>query len=388
MFLSVLAAASYAAPEPQSIDLGGGKLIPQLSVSTKHDDNIFSQATGEESDTITNLKPSVQWLQERDSTSLAITYTGDYGLYWDSNDDDYEDHTLSFDASFAASEYVRAEVGASYGWLHDNRGEGSSEGTNALSRGEPDEYEISSISADIDFGRESAMFGFRLMASQDDIQYQNNRNETVFRDRDESSIAGRLYGKLSGGKTKLFVQVSEKDITYDEDPLLGGKLDNDESGYSVGVEWEATAKTSGSIRIGEVDKEFDSAARGGDSLNIWEASVTWSPRTYSHLILSSAKTPRESNGTGSYIEARDTSVTWLHSWSDLVSTTATIADGTDSYYGDAREDDRTTYSISASYDWKRWITVGASYSFQDRDSNDSTFDYDKSVFSVNVDMSL
>jgi len=88
-----MSASAMAAPEPQATELGGGKLIPQLSVGLKHDDNIFSQASSEQSDTILTLKPSVQWLQEKDTTSVALSYTGDYGVYQDSDDDDYDDHT-------------------------------------------------------------------------------------------------------------------------------------------------------------------------------------------------------------------------------------------------------------------------------------------------------
>ncbi|MFT7307082.1 MAG: hypothetical protein ACI9P7_002353, partial [Candidatus Azotimanducaceae bacterium] len=105
--LLFIGSVAFAAPDPQSIEVGGGKLIPTLSIVNKHDDNIFSQATSEESDTITQLKPSVQWLQEKDTTQLAVTYSGDYGLYWDSNDDDYDDHNLSFDAGFSPSDIAR-----------------------------------------------------------------------------------------------------------------------------------------------------------------------------------------------------------------------------------------------------------------------------------------
>ena len=386
--IGVLAAGAQAAPDPQAIDVGGGKLIPLLTVVTKHDDNIFSQPNGEESDTITTLKPSVQWLQQKDTTALALTYTGDYGKYWDSSDDNYDDHTISFDAVMAASDMVRLDAGASYGWQHDNRGEGSSEGINALSRGEPDEYEISNINVAVDLGRDSAMFGVRLTGSRDDIEYQNNRNETIFRDRDETSLAARFYGKLSGGKTKLFAQVSQKDISYDSNPLLGGKLDSEEQGYSVGMEWEITGRTSGEVRVGRVDKEFDSAARRDGSINIVEAQVTWAPRTYSQFILGVSRAPRETNGTGNFIEAQDVSLTWLHGWSDQLSSMVTISDGTDDYSGNPRSDDRQYYSVSLDYDWRRWMTVGASYTYQERDSNNALFEYDKSVFAVKVDLSL
>lgn len=381
-------AGVQAAPEPQAIELGGGKLIPTLKVALKHDDNIFSQFTREVSDTILQVAPEVQWLQEKGTTSLAITYTGDYGVYKDSDDDDYDDHTLSFDAALSPTDIFRFDFGASYGWLHDNRGEGSSEGINALTRGEPDEYEIGNVNLELDFGRESSLFGFRLSGSQDDIEYQNNRNETIFRDRDETYFAARLYGKISGGKTKFFVEASEKDFSYDENPILGGTLDSDESGWAVGVEWEATAKTSGSILVGEVEKEFDSAVRGEEDIDIWEVEIIWSPRTYSHVLLNASNTPQETNGTGSFIESQDTSLAWIHDWSDRVHSIVSFSDGTDEYANSLREDDRQTVSVGLSYDWRRWLTVSGSYAYQERDSNADIFDFEKNVVTISLDMSL
>ena len=142
------------------------------------------------------------------------------------------------------------------------------------------------------------------------------------------------------------------------------------------------------IRIGEVEKDFDSAARGKDDINIWEAELTWSPRTYSHFILNASKAPRETNGTGDFIEAQDTSLTWMHAWSDVLNSTITVAFGEDEYANNNRQDDREIISLGLSYDWKRWITVGASYRMQERDSNQGQFDYDKNVFMINLDMSL
>lgn len=387
-----ISCAATAASDPQSIDMGGGKLIPTLSVTFEHDDNIFSQPNNEVSDTKTVVRPEVQWIQESEKRSLAVTYTGDYGLFWDSDDDDYDDHTVSLDAMLSPTDLFRAKVGASYGWLHDGRGEGGSEGINALARSEPDEYEISTIGVNLDFGRESAMFGAELDLSEDRIQYSNNRNETIFRDRDDSYWAGRLYTRLSGGKTKIFVQVSENDITYDNDPLIGGVLDSTEQGVSVGVEWEATARTSGSIRIGEIDKEFDSVGRQGSDTSVsnWEATVVWAPRTYSTFSLTASRAPNETNGTGDFIDARSITLGWNHSWTDRISTAVAVTDGADTFIGDAsgRDDDRQVLSLGLNYNWRRWISVGANYTYTERESDINLFDMQKNVFAVTVDMSL
>lgn len=159
-------------------------------------------------------------------------------------------------------------------------------------------------------------------------------------------------------------------------------------GHSVGVEWEATAKTSGLIRIGELDKEFDSSARTDDDLNIWEVGLTWSPRTYSHFILNASKEPQESNGTGSFIESQNTTLTWMHSWSEQMTSMVTIGDGEDEYSQSLREDDRQSIAVSVSYDLRRWATLSANYSYTERESNNPLFDFEKNVVTVSVDMSL
>lgn len=379
----------FAAPaEPQSVEVGGGKLIPLLTVSTEYNDNLFSQAFSEESDLILKLKPSVQWLQEKNANSIALTYTGDWAVYRDNHNDDYDDHTFSLDAHWEPTDIFRGDIGASYGFLHDNRGEGPSEGLTALLREKPDEYELGNINATFDFGRDSAMFGARIITYINDIEYQNNRIETQFRDRDETYIAGRLYGRLSGGKTKFFLEVSDEDFEYDTTPILGGPLDSTEQGWAVGAEWEATAKTTGAIKIGEIDKEFDFAPKGEDSVTVWDVDITWSPKTYSTVFLSASNTPNESNGTGNFIEQRDYSVTWMHGWTELLTSTATIAIGDDEFANSSREDDRENYSIGLSYSLDRWITVGASVGYTSRDSNLNRFDFKRNVIAVNLDMSL
>ena len=65
-----------------------------------------------------------------------------------------------------------------------------------------------------------------------------------------------------------------------------------------------------------------------------------------------------------------------------------IGIGDDEYPGSPRQDDRTSYNLGLVYDWKRWVSVGASYRYTDRDSNQNILDMEKNVFLVNFDMTL
>jgi hypothetical protein len=401
--LMAASAAGFAATDPQAIDVGVGVVIPTLGITEKYDDNIFSQADTTividptsgtsivikpESSMISQLKPVIQWLMDNNEDTIALTYSGDYGFYHSSSDDNYDDHTFSIDAHFQPVDIYSINFGASTAKLHDNRGEGASEGIFAATRNEPDTYDLDNANFLLDFGREKARFGGSVEASHTKLNYTNNRNNTKFRDRRETYVAGRLYGRLSGGKTKYFVEVSNVDFSYTTDPLIGPNLDNDQNVVFVGISWEATGKTSGSIKIGQLDKKFDSSLIKDGDTTVWDVDVTWAPRSYSQVLFSVSKDALESNGTGTFIEAENITVNWIHSWSDRLNSTIGFGLGDDEYPGSTRQDDRTNYNLGLDYDWKRWISVGAHYLYTDRDSNRNTFDFEKNVFLVNFDMTL
>lgn len=376
-----------AAVDPQSVDMGAFQFIPMLEVTQKRDDNIFNQPNQVESSWITQLEPTLQWLAQDRNNTYAFTYLGDYGRYWDSSDDNYDDHTVSADFHLDMNDMHTIDLAGSFGKLHDARGEGSSEGIIALSRPEPDEYDASGVNGTWAIGRPSARFGVELDAHYTDVEYTNNRFNTAFRDRDDTGFAGRFYGQVAP-KTRLFAEYAQVDISYDNLPLTGSTLDSKEDRISVGVEWEATARTTGSVKIGRLDKDFDAASRGDQDFTSWEAEIIWSPRTYSHFFLATSSQPRETNGTGNFIESTDWSVAWIHDWSSYLHSVASIGIGEDDYDNNPRSDDRQHYSFSVNYDLERWINVGAGYSYTDRDSNQNLFDYDKSIFSLNAVFSL
>ncbi len=379
-----------AAPSPQAVAVGGAQLIPTLVLTQKFDDNIFSQddKTIKAKDSgITQFQPTLQYLAEKDDNHIALTYTGDYGIYNSSSDDNYDDHNILFDALMRPSDLYSVNFGASYGAFHDNRGEGSSEGINVSSRGKPDEYNLENERLLIDVGRETARLGLEIEALRTIINYTNNRTDTRFRDRREHQIIGRLYGRVSD-RTRYFVEASNEVFGYETAPLVGSSIDSNQVVVAVGASWEATGKTTGSIKVGRLDKKFDAADRANNDLTIWDADITWSPMSYSTVRISASKDAQETNGTGSFIEAQNFNVSWQHGWSDRMRMTLTAGIGDDEYPGNPRKDDRTSYSIGFDYDWQRWITIGASYSYTERDSNVDTFDFERNVFAFKLDMSL
>jgi hypothetical protein len=400
----MMALPALAATEPQAVDLGPVKFVPTLGISQTYDDNIFSQPEGVTETWISRVAPEMQFLAQQDANVVAVTYAGDYGFYSSGSDDNYDDHTLSLDGTLEANARNRFNLAGSFARLHDARGTGGSEGVIANSRAEPDEYEATDYTLVYGFGSEDAILGIALTAGATDIEYQNNRSETQFRDREDTNYGIKVSGQLAP-KTRTFVEYTQRDIGYafvpqlrdsQRDaievipgvPLLGTSLDSQEQNISVGAEWEATGKTTGTIKMGRLNKDFDEVTRDDASFINWTAAVMWMPRTYSTLNFTASKAPQETNGTGTFIESMSYGVDWTHDWSSYLHSNVYVGLGNDTFQNDTREDDRETFGASINYDIDSWINVAMGYSFTRRDSNNNLFDFDRNQFMISLDVSL
>lgn len=385
---SMVSGSLSAATQPESIPVGGAELIPTIRIQHQHDDNIFSSAVREESSTITNLTPTIEYLAERDANNLlSVRYDGDWARYWQSRDDDFIDHTFSISGKYSGSEAFRLSVDAVTAKLHDNRGEGASEGVGGITRDEPDEYDQDTFSIGLDLGREGALFGAFIGANTLDKEYTNNREATRFRDRDDRQFDAKLYVTVSG-KTRAFVGYRQTDIEYANLTASGVTLDSDESSALAGIEWEATAKTTGTLEVGRLTKDFDEAGAEEQDLTVWNLGVQWAPREYSTVSFNTSRDAAETNGIGAYIEQTNHSVSWIHGWSERFRSTVSATIGDDEYPGSTREDDRSDYTVGLDYDWQRWATIGVRAQYSDRDSNVDLFDFDRRRIYMTLDLSL
>ena len=380
--------ASLAATEPEGIPVGGAELIPTILIQHQHDDNIFSSQFDEQSSTITNLTPRLQYLAQKNGDNfLSVSYDGDWARYWQSRNDDYIDHTFAIDAGYSGSDAARFTVNASHGKLHDNRGEGASEGVGSITRGSPDEYDLDNFEVGLDLGRPDARFGASINVQTSALEYTTNRVLTQFRDRDDRRLDARLFMRLTG-KMRGFVGYGQSDIEYSVLQLSGQSLDSQEDSVFAGIEWELTGKTSGNIRIGRLDKDFDDPAKSGNDISIWQVGVQWTPREYSRVSFRTSQRATETNGIGDFIEQTSYGFTWNHDWSERFHSTVSADISEDSYEGSARSDDRAAYDISLDYDWQRWANLGFGLRYDERESNFALFEYDRRQVYMRLNLSL
>lgn len=351
-------------------------LSAYLGTAVAHDDNLFLTNTDQKASTVLLFSPGLSLDARSGSTVFQLKYQGQVGRYVQSDDDDYVDHATRamFDVAFDRRNFLR--LGLDYIRSHDPRGS-----TDRPVAGRPDTYRLLTPSATYAFGAPGAAGRVELYASEADRRYLNNRATTAASDREARELGAAIYWRVAP-KTYVLAEVRETEISY----RLPSAASGDERRYYGGVSWEASAATTGTLKAGRLVRKFDVGDE--DSSTSWEGIISWSPRTYSKFDFYTSRQTTESTGLGRYILSSIGGVNWNHAWNSFLSTGVDLRYQKDDYRGFDRKDEISSVGLRAGYKLRRWLTLGAEYTFTNRDSNAPIFEYDKNFYLLTATASM
>jgi hypothetical protein len=351
---------------------------PYIGAGLGYDDNLFYANENEKSSYLYVVSPGLR-LDARDASKVfSFAYQSQYGVYTSSRNDDYWDHNVAttFDTIMAPSLYGRLSYYFVHG--HDPRGL-----TDRPTQEHPDKYEDSRPGATLAYGAPGARGRIEGYYSYEYRKYINNRDTTIGSDREVPEYGAAFYWRVMP-RTSLLAEARRTEQNY---VLVGSPLNSHENRYYAGVTWEATAATTGTVKVGQLQKRFDSDLPDYSGTS-WEGLISWAPRSYSRFDFYSARYPIESTGLGNFILADSTGVVWNHNWSSYVSTGVNLRYERDKYQGFDRNDDVASVGLRVGYKFRRWLTIGAEYTYTKRDSNLDIYDYTKNLYFVTLTASL
>ncbi len=354
-------------------------MTPFLGAGAGYDDNLFLSHTNEKASAIYLLSPGLK-LDARDPNKVfQFNYQGQLARYASSSDDNYVDHAAraQFDIAFDRRNFLK--LGYDYIRSHDPRGS-----TDRPIAGSPDKYRQSNPNATYAFGAPGAMGRVEVYYSDPDRRYLNNRDFTTNSDRTMQEYGGAFYWRAMP-RTYVLAEARETNIRY---KASSSPFDADERRYYAGVMWEATGATTGTLKFGQLRRDFASDTQPDFTGSSWEGLVTWAPRTYSKFDFYTARQTNESTGLGNFILISIAGVTWTHAWTSYISTSFDARYQKDQYQAFDRNDRITVLGVKAGYRLRRWLTLGAEYSHTQRDSNVPVFEYDKNLYLLTATASM
>jgi hypothetical protein len=358
--------------------LGKMEIHPFVSLKEVFSDNIYSTPADLKRDSITVATPGVklQWpfgMHRLEAEYYAVDSR--YGTYKGENTTDH---------------HAKGLLGLKLGSLFSLSAGG------AFDKGH--EPRSSSATGFIEVFRTntgSASAAYQLTGKSkiqlDYSRYAWNFMTSNFRDRDEAIMAGYLYYRFLP-KTSAFIEYERKAVDFTEATTT---LDNAMDSLLLGLTWEMTGRSKGTIKGGRTSKDFKDPAIKDFSVWTWSVDLSHKFSELTSLSLVGSRQVNETNWygtayfitTGAYGELK-------HAFMSKMSLLLRGSYGTDRFSNavppetEVREDKTRMLGAGLRYTMKDWLEFGADYNKRNRDSNRNTNDYHETQYILSANMAF
>ncbi len=354
-------------------------VYPAVMLGYGRNDNVLGTKTGQIASNFYVLRPELMAELKTHGDRYTVSYSGNYGRYENSSADnfDYHEFSLAGDNYFT----TRARLGWGAGYIKRSDPRGS---TDSSSGSEPNRWHAPVIRAIGIYGAPGSIGRIELEGSRMDKRYENNRASTESLDVNLTSFAGRFFYRFMPKTSVVF----EARQTWADYVLATSTSDNTDRRLYAGLVWEATAKTTGTLKLGRAYKNFDDSSRRDAGMASWEASLRWSPLTYSNVDLVASKAPTDSTGVGNFITNNATTLTWNHKWASYISSRVNFGYIKSDYDADPRRDKTKNYGIGFFHELGYQMRLGLDWQRTDRSSNLETYDFKRDVTMITLEAVL
>lgn len=374
-------------PEPTGgtgFPVGPLHVFPGIDLAQGYDDNLFWTPSNKTSSAYTVVSPYVRAEAKSGANRYDATLRIASGSFWNSSRDNYTDYSLIGNGQLTFDGRTGLKLRAEFRHGHDPRGS-----TDRVFTSTPDQYNSFGLDGVFRYGAPGAQGRIEIDAGAFARRYTNHHDTTDVSNRNTWQGGGTFFWRVMP-RTEVLIQARHTRINYTDDSSPGPTQSSGENRYYLGLNWEATAKTTGYVKVGYLTKNFDSSAREDFSGKSWDAGVRWSPLTYSVFDLTTSRATNESTGVGDAILSNNYGLIWNHAWSSRLRTQALAGYRHDDFLDSSpsRVDKTSTFGAKVSYDFRRWLLLGAEYTHTDRNSTLNIDKYKRNLFVLTVGASL
>lgn len=374
--------------EPGSYMTNNGvELTPTLMAGVGHTNNFFSTPEDEESRLIWTFAPTIDAIIEDGVNKYNFNAATLTNLHNIDSADNFTQINLKANTHHEFSSRQRLDFSASADWLYEPRGSGLTEGLGDLAS-EPVEYTQQNILLDYEYGAMSSAAQIAFKAGYYNKDYQNFESISQYRNYDKTLFGVTGYYNTQAG-TRSFLELKSESYRYDVIQLSGISRDSDDHKVLLGIEWEATAITSGSFKVGYQKKDFKDTARENFSGLSWEGDIIWQPLTYSSFKFNTSRSAKDPLVEGDFIKESTYNLYWSHEWNESLGSLISFSYVNEDYTGDVGRKDKTeTTRLSLNYSLNNVFLVSPYIDFLDKQSTESNIEFDRVLFGINFTFGL
>ncbi|MCG9580610.1 outer membrane beta-barrel protein [Vibrio tubiashii] len=392
--------AVSASEERGYVTDSGIRVTPLFESSLEHNDNIgrFSSNQSSESSGILVLEPGIALESDRGGNEHLVAYQISSGTYFDSSDDNFLDHR------FVTNNFIRlnAKHGVSFNYnllfLHEERGTGLSAGdTLATIVTDPVEYVINDVNSTYVYGSEGAQGRLELSLGYLDRSYKNYREisdpnlsqlSTKYKDFDEVSGGGAFYYRAMPATQALF-EIELVQRSYDLlDPSTNRSQDSLDHFYMVGSKWDISGKTTGKLRLGLQNKDYEDSQKDQFTGFSWDVDLQWNPLEHSEVTLLGGQRARDPDQGSNYVKDLFLSSGWKHYWRSNIYSDVELTLRNSDYSSSNRDDDFYSNRLALGYTFNDITDLVLGWEYERVNSTINENSYKQNIWFMSVNLVL
>ena len=385
LFLALPAIASFS--HGSIITESGVKITPTIQTGFSSNNNFFSTPEDEKSRLIWTFEPNLKAAIEDGPDSYKLDIGTHSALHNKDSLDNYTQVNIGTAIHKEFTSKQRLDMKGNIDWLYEKRGRGLTEGLGD-DIDELVKYQLKNASARYEYGAQSAKALIAFEGGYFSKEYQNFRELSQYRDYDKYLVGITGYYNTQAA-TRMFIEAKQENYRYDVLASSGVTRDSNDLKILGGIQWDASAITSGTFKLGYQNKDFEANERESFSGLSWEASVSWKPLSYSTLQLRTSRSAKDPLVQGDYIKESLYGVDWSHDWSNKLSSLARVSYMNEQYTGNiGREDKTKNLRFGISYMANKFGMVSTYVDFVDKNSSQYLIEYDRVTVGINFTFAL
>lgn len=364
------------AVEPQHIDLAGFEFTPTLILREGYDDNFRGLRDDRQSSWVSTINPTFLLGAEDRNSAYQLEYSFNSETYHSDSDASNTDHHLLLRSILEFTARHRLRWNLEYHHEEDTADTAENDENDKYSRAIADgvySFGVQSGSNQLDFG-----------ANYEALRYRNSDQLNADKERNSLRLSTTWFHRL-GGRTRSLLELRHTDHDY---LLSSSDRDSTNLAALAGATWDATARTTGSVRLGAEHKDFDSDTRQDYTSPMWEVGITWQPRTYSTVSFNTRRAFDEGDDGASTIADLTSILSWRHQWTAYIRSDVDHRFSDREYKAIDRDDELSSTGLGLTYSPDRWLDFTLGYRHTHNDSSVRTESYTRNLYQLSVELSL
>jgi hypothetical protein len=222
------------------------------------------------------------------------------------------------------------------------------------------------------------------------LDYDSARRD--FRDREDHAVSGYVFYQFAP-KTSVFLDYEYLVVDYDNDE----SRDNHENRLFGGIQWNATDKSQGRLKVGYGKKEFEGSADDDRDSYAVEAQLRHRFTRKTSIIVKAVRRAGETDVEDTRdVLTHQLRVGLTHLLTAKLTGRVAFSYHEKDYEGeiteggktDERKDDKYRAEIAIGWSPQRWLNFSTGYVYNERDSNFNTRDYEDHTVFLHVTAAL